>query len=490
VRIQNLNNPDATYNYYDGQFDSRYYLRGGELLFAWSGTPGTSFGAHIWFGAEAVLNQHIFRVDFDDNTLDKRFFRYAINQKLDELINIAHGGVGLRHVTKGKFEKTEVAIPPLDEQKRIADKLDMLLARVDTCREHLDLVPLILKRFRQSVLTAATSGKLTEEWRAQAVEFLPSWESEKLLELCHHDRVITYGVIKLGNEIPNGVPCLRTSNVRWLNIDTNGMKRISPSISSDYSRTILNGTEVLVNVRGTLGGVAVVTPEMAGWNVSREVAVVPVDSSKINPSFLAYWIGSDDSQRWLGRFEKGVAYIGVNIEDLRKLPVRLPPMDEQLEIVRRVQGLFAYADRLEARYQAARAQVDLLTPTILAKAFRGELVPQDANDEPASTLLERILARRAVVASELGDMQRKGKGKTQRKLVMEVIMLKRQEIQSSHLSGILKTRGPLTAESLWAASQLDIDDFYDQLKDEEARGLLKEIKGESLNAPRMLEAAA
>lgn len=173
VRIQNLNNPHAKYNYFDGEFADRYHLRGGELLFAWSGTPGTSFGAHVWRGGEAVLNQHIFRVDFDGSVLDKRYFRYAINQKLTELIDVAHGGVGLRHVTKGTFEATEIAVVPFNEQKRIADKLDALLARVDACRDRLDRIPAILKRFRQSVLAAATSGKLTEDWRTGRIDQMP-----------------------------------------------------------------------------------------------------------------------------------------------------------------------------------------------------------------------------------------------------------------------------------------------------------------------------
>ena len=134
---------------------------------------------------------------------------------------------------------------------------------------------------------------------------------------------------------------------------------------------------------------------MAGWNVSREVAVVPVDKTQIDSSFLAYWIGSDASQRWLGRVKKGVAYIGISIEDLRNLPIGIPPMWEQQEIVHRVECLFAYAGRLEARYAAARAQVERLTPALLDKAFRGELVSQDPNDEPAPVLLERIRAARA-----------------------------------------------------------------------------------------------
>ncbi len=77
------------------------------------------------------------------------------------------------------------------------------------------------------------------------------WYTRPLAELCENDRVITYGVIKLGKEIPNGVPCLRTSNVRWLRIDTDGIKRISPALSNEFRRTILRSGEVLVNVRGT-----------------------------------------------------------------------------------------------------------------------------------------------------------------------------------------------------------------------------------------------
>ncbi|MFM2432516.1 MAG: hypothetical protein RLZZ511_3730, partial [Cyanobacteriota bacterium] len=81
-------------------------------------------------------------------------------------------------------------------------------------------------------------------------------------------------------------------------------------------------------------------------------------------------------------------------EEIRSLGISLPPLEEQHEIVRRVETLFAKADRIEAQYQKARQAVDRLTPALLAKAFRGELVPQDPNDEPASVLLEKIKAEK------------------------------------------------------------------------------------------------
>jgi type I restriction enzyme, S subunit len=96
----------------------------------------------------------------------------------------------------------------------------------------------------------------------------------------------------------------------------------------------------------------------------------------------------------------GVAQQKISLERFRRLPIQLAPLIEQHEIVRRVEALFTYADRVEAHYIAARAQVERLTPVLLAKAFRGELVPQDPNDEPASVLLERIRASRTVAGEK------------------------------------------------------------------------------------------
>jgi len=133
-------------------------------------------------------------------------------------------------------------------------------------------------------------------------------------------------------------------------------------------------------------------------------------------------------------------------------------------------------------------RAEKLTQSILAKAFRGELVPQDPNDEPASALLERIRVVRAATERKDG-LKRKGDGRPKTSQKAEVFMLNRKDIKPTHLNTILKERGPLTAEALWSASQLDIDDFYDQLKDEEALGLLKEARSDSPSEPRMLETA-
>jgi type I restriction enzyme S subunit len=140
VRIQNLNNESASFNYCDHQIvDERHLIRDNDFLISWSGTPGTSFGAFIWKRGAAALNQHIFRCVQIGAAFDQKFLRLAINSQLDVLIAQAQGGVGLQHVTKGTLESLPLPLPPVAEQRRIVCKVDELMAlcdRLETTRAY------------------------------------------------------------------------------------------------------------------------------------------------------------------------------------------------------------------------------------------------------------------------------------------------------------------------------------------------------------------
>lgn len=132
VRIQNLNNSHARFNYCDASFARESALiNNGSFLISWSGTPGTSFGAFIWDRGRAVLNQHIFRCDFKTNAFSPEYLRLAINGRLDEMIEKAHGGVGLQHITKGKLQGMLIGLPPVAEQHRIVAKFNELMRLCD-----------------------------------------------------------------------------------------------------------------------------------------------------------------------------------------------------------------------------------------------------------------------------------------------------------------------------------------------------------------------
>ncbi|MEM4318069.1 MAG: restriction endonuclease subunit S [Candidatus Nitrosocaldaceae archaeon] len=163
VRIQNLNNPNASFNYCNFDVDTKYIIDSGQLLFAWSGTPITSFGAHIWRGGKAVLNQHIFRVEMYGDYINKYYLMYVLNHNVVEYINKAHGGVGLAHITKMKFESSFIPLPPLQEQKRIVEEIERLFSIADHAEKIIEHSLAQADRLRQSILKKAFEGKLVPQ---------------------------------------------------------------------------------------------------------------------------------------------------------------------------------------------------------------------------------------------------------------------------------------------------------------------------------------
>ena len=380
--------------------------------------------------------------------------------------------------------QVDVALPPQTEQKRIADKLDAVLSQVDACRQRLDRIPALLKRFRQAVLDAATSGELTEEWREENARD-GEWP---LVALGSAVRDFSYGSAAKSSK-SGSVPVLRMGNIQDGRLDWSDL--VYTSNPEEISKYRLTPGDVLFNRTNSpelVGKTAVYWGERDAIYAGYLIRVRCTD--RLLPDYLNYCLNSPAGRDYCWRVKSdGVSQSNINAKKLAAFEFGLPAIEEQTEIVRRVEALFAYADRLEARYSAARVQVERLTPALLDKAFLGQLVQQDPNDEPASVLLERIRAARAAAGETAGPKRRKGGGRPKTSQKAEVLMLTRKDVQDTHLTMILKERGPLTAEALWSASQLNIDEFYDQLKDEEARGLLREKRGDSSNAPRTLEAA-
>ena len=135
VRIQNLNAPDSEFNYYTGEVKDRYIINQGQLLFSWSGSRGTSFGAHIWNGGKAILNQHIFKVEFDQIQATRMYLLYALNRAVAEVEQNLHGGVGLVHITKGNLEKILIPVPALATQQAIVAEIEAEQSLVAANRE-------------------------------------------------------------------------------------------------------------------------------------------------------------------------------------------------------------------------------------------------------------------------------------------------------------------------------------------------------------------
>jgi len=286
---------------------------------------------------------------------------------------------------KSDLEALEVPLPPLNEQRRIVAKLEKLLGRVDAAQARLGTIIRILKRFRQSVLAAACSGDLTVVWREENGAN-GDWPIQSLSELftMRNGKSLT-----AANRKDGGVPVYGGNGLMGTHNEANA-----------------NGQIIVIGrVGAQCGNVHYVSGKV--WVTDNAIALQA--KKQLVPAFYASFLRSQN----LNQISGGTGQPYLSQEILSPLDSPVVPFVEQQEIVRRVEALFKTADALEARYRTAKAHVDKLTPSILAKAFRGELVPQDPNDEPAWALLSRIRGDRPSMIVRVGDA-----GKTDRKNAM------------------------------------------------------------------------
>jgi len=326
----------------------------------------------------------------------KWLMHFLNSPQVRQVISVQSSGTTRRRISRGNLAQLELPLPPLPEQKRIADKLDALLARVDACRERLDRVPKILKRFRQSVLAAATSGELTREWReARGLGF--AWTTSRLGSVGS----VTGGITKnLGRvNAPLKRKYLRVANVYANRLELDDIAEIATN-ENEFARTQVKYGDVLI-VEGNgsidqIGRAALWRGEIPDCSHQNHL-IRWRSNGTLEPAFALYWLLSPLGRESLVKFAKSSTGLHtLNLSKVSAMPVLVPPFNEQMEIVRRVEALFEIVERLEYRITCGHELIAGATPTILAKAFRGELVPQDPNDEPASELLARIRSQMAV----------------------------------------------------------------------------------------------
>lgn len=330
----------------------------------------------------------------------------------------------------------DFALPPLAEQKVIADKLDTLLAQVENTKARLERIPQILKRFRQSVLAAAVSGRLTEEWRdhnpnsqhPDPAEIRQYWleqsrttgkkysapepatpnfrpklpDSWLMTSIGQVFNVFVGSTPSRGREdYWNGdIPWVSSSEVAFCRI-TSTKETITETGLSNASTTIHPPGTIMLAMIGqgrTRGQVAILDiPACHNQNT----AALRVPQEFVIPDYLYYYLTQQYGET--RRIGGGNNQKALNKRVVQSMDFPLPPFEEQTEIVRQVDQLFAHVDRIEQQVNNALARVNNLTQSILAKAFRGELTEKWRKDNPelisgensAEALLERIKAERA-----------------------------------------------------------------------------------------------
>lgn len=434
LRIQNLNGGDRWY-YSDLQLADDKYCEEGDLLFAWSAT----FGPYRYRGPRAIFHYHIWRV-VCGLLLDKDFAYWLLKEITAEIQAAAHG-VAMPHMTKAGMEAWPVQLPPLAEQRRIATVLDRLRARRLAGKRALDEVPDLLEKLRQSILAAAFRGDLTKDWRAKNPDVEPA---EKLLQRIRAERRKKWEEAELAKMQAKGKP---PTDDRWKNryeepsaSDVTGL----PSLPTGWCWIPLPCLGELArgkskhrprNDPALFGGAVpfIQTGEVARskgriLSFSTMYSEFGVAQSRVFPAgtlcitiaaniadtgILGFDACFPDSvvglvadggplmaryielflriaRADLKRFAPATAQANINLEILSEVMVPMPPEPERALLVQRVEGALERANRIAVEQADCAGALSRLEQASLSRAFRGELVPQDPNDEPADVMLARL----------------------------------------------------------------------------------------------------
>lgn len=367
------------------------YPAGSVLMVTRSGILQHTFPVAL-AGVELTVNQDI-KVLRPIEDINPKFMFYLIKSFSGEILSAcSKDGTTVQSIDSEKLESFPLPLPPATEQARIAQKLDELLAQVETLKARIDAIPTQLKLFRKSVLAAAVSGRLA---KSTNIKKGSNWLHIRAVDIC--EKVQSGGTPREGFS-EEGIPFLKVYNIVNQKIDFEYRPQYIPEPvhKGSSAKSVTRAGDVVMNIVGPpLGKIATIPATHEEWNINQAITLFR-PSSKITSGWISTVLEGGDNLRNILNETKGSAgQVNISLSQCRNFIFPVPPLAEQTEIVRRVEQLFAFADNLEAKVAAAKSRIDNLTQSILAKAFRGELVPQDPNDEPASVLLERIKAQRA-----------------------------------------------------------------------------------------------
>ena len=366
----------------------------------------------------------------------KNYIKYLINSNyfIRYALKLATGTT-IKNVSLKTMRSFLVPLPPLNEQKRIVTKIEALQTRSTTVKKELEAIKPLLNQFRQSVLAAAFRGDLTKDWRSQNPDvepalkliqsnsdivsnYLPiSWCQALVGDVVEN---LKYGTSKKCRYEIDGIPVLRIPNIVDGTINHSDLKYAQlPDKEFDKLR-LISGDILMIRSNGSaslVGRTAIIREAEKDFAYAGYLIRLRPNKGLVYPEYLNLWFSSYEIRLQIEiplRSTSGVN--NINSDETKKLNIPIPPLQEQKEIVRRIESLFKLADNIEQQYQQASNNLETLNQSILAKAFRGELVPQDPNDEPASILLERIREEREKATAKKSKTKKTSSKKQEKQL--------------------------------------------------------------------------
>ena len=395
IRISDINegvvSVDESVKVIANQEYDNYIISKDEILVAMSGATTGKFGI-FRNNIIAYQNQRVGKFQIlDINALNNTFLLFLLYSLKRKILEDAYGGAQ-PNISSGKIEELEIPLPPFSEQHRIVAKIEELFSSLDKGIENLKTAQQQLKIYRQAVLKWAFEGKLTNRNVADGV--LPEgWKWVKLGEVCTN---VEYGSAAKSKEIGK-VPVLRMGNIQGGKIDWDDLVYTDDEI--EINKYLLRKNDVLFNRTNSpewVGKTAMYKGERPAIFAGYLIRINHIDAL-IDPSYLAYYLNSHIAKKYGNSVKSfGVNQANINGTKLKTYPLPLPLLSEQHEIVAEIESRLSVCDKIEESIEHSLKQSEALRQSILKKAFEGKLVPQDPSDEPATVLLGRIWAERAL----------------------------------------------------------------------------------------------
>ena len=361
-----------------------------------------------------------------------KYLEYFIRTIRIELERLAPA-TAQKNINVAILDEVLIPLAPLGEQKRIVDKLDVLLERVDACRERLTRIARLLQRLRKSIIQKATSGALSALWRTQhkqiagdwfqqilesvengdikaarkvrlwgsgqtvedsSLSELPSnWKWVKIKELGLIENAVQIGPMSMKSSefSESGTPVLNVGCVNWNSINLRKCNFLPEKKAQSFDRYRLKSGDIIFTRSGTVGRAAILPAELDGCLMTFHLLRIRTSDRVCLPKYLLYAIeGCSEVLSQIESTAIGATRAGFNTTLLEGLSIPLPPPEEQHFIVSVLDRVLARQDAQSERLKGLQGVLSDLTPALLAQAFRGELVPQNAGDGPAPELLARI----------------------------------------------------------------------------------------------------
>ena len=327
------------------------------------------------------------------NIISEKFLMYLFSSpKFRVLMQADVSGVGgsLTRARPQIVRKYKFPLAPRPEQDRIVAKVDALMAQITTMQKSMERIPLLLKDFRQQVLTQAVTGKLTEEWREG--KELPEWKVVTLIELIKAKP--RNGFSPRGVDYPTEVKSLSLGATTSGKFDATKVKYLDIEKPASDSHLWLKKGDILIQRANSLdyvGTSAVYTGEDDDF-IYPDIMIKVQANKEVNNIYLNYCLSSSSTREYFKENASGTAgnMPKINQAVVSNTPINTPSLEEQREIVRRVENLLTKADAIEQQYQSLKSKIDTLPQAILHKAFKGELVEQLESDGDARELLREI----------------------------------------------------------------------------------------------------